>query len=61
MHIEELIPVPSDFAGMLPVPGAAWITDPAPFNHSTKIAVLGVLRKSGDAAREEGGAPQFGT
>jgi 23S rRNA (cytosine1962-C5)-methyltransferase len=56
MHIEELVTVPADFAGMLPAPEAAWITDPVPFNHSTKIAVLRVLRKSSEAAREEGDA-----
>jgi 23S rRNA (cytosine1962-C5)-methyltransferase len=40
VQIEELLPVSSDFVGMLPAPGTAPITDPAPFNHSTKIAVL---------------------
>jgi 23S rRNA (cytosine1962-C5)-methyltransferase len=43
LKIRELIPVPEDFVGYhrtgLP------ITDPAPFNHSTKIAVLEVKRK----------------
>lgn len=40
MEIEGLLPVPADFVGMLPAPQAKWIADPAPFNHSTKIAVL---------------------
>jgi len=44
LKIEALIPVPEDFIGFnrLGQP----ITDPAPFNHSTKIAVLRVKRKS---------------
>ena len=44
LSIEELIPVPQDFlgdAGNAP----ALPTDPAPFNHPTKIAVLRVRRK----------------
>ena len=43
MSIRELIPVPEDFTGYneIGVP----ITDPQPFNHSTKIAVLDVKRK----------------
>lgn len=43
LEIRELIPVPQDFIGynLIGKP----ITDPAPFNHSTKIAVLDVKRK----------------
>ncbi|MCC6985744.1 MAG: SAM-dependent methyltransferase, partial [Anaerolineales bacterium] len=41
--IRELIPVPEDFIGLNRV--GKPITDPAPFNHSTKIAVLDVRRK----------------
>lgn len=43
LKIEEMIPVPQSFVGynILLKP----ITDPAPFNHSTKIAVLKVRRK----------------
>lgn len=43
LSIRELIAVPEDFIGMnrIGVP----ITDPAPFNHSTKIAILDVKRK----------------
>jgi len=43
LSIRELIPVPEDFIGR-PRPGKP-ITDPAPFNHSTKIAILDVKRK----------------
>ncbi len=43
LKIKELIPVPEDFTGYNPV--GKPITDPAPFNHSTKIAVLEVRRK----------------
>ncbi len=43
LSIRELIPVPDDFIGhdLVGKP----ITDPAPFNHSTKIAILDVRRK----------------
>jgi 23S rRNA (cytosine1962-C5)-methyltransferase len=42
LKIRELIPVPDDFIGnMVNKP----ITDPAPFNHSTKIAILDVRKK----------------
>jgi 23S rRNA (cytosine1962-C5)-methyltransferase len=44
LKIRELIPVPEDFIGYHPV--GKPITDPAPFNHSTKIAVMDVKRKS---------------
>jgi len=43
LSIRELIPVPEDFIGRNRV--GKPITDPAPFNHSTKIAVLDVKRK----------------
>jgi len=42
LKIRELIPVPEDFIGSAVNPP---ITDPAPFNHSTKIAILDVKRK----------------
>jgi len=45
LKIRELIPVPEDFIGYDRV--CAPITDPAPFNHSTKIAILDVRRKQG--------------
>ena len=43
LSIRELIPVPDDFIGHNPV--GKPITDPTPFNHSTKIAILDVRRK----------------
>lgn len=43
LKIKELIPVPQDFIGYGEM--IQPITDPAPFNHSTKIAVLEVKRK----------------
>ena len=43
LSIRELIPVPEDFIGHNPT--GKPITDPAPFNHSTKIAILDVRRK----------------
>lgn len=47
LTIEELIPVPPDFIGDPHKQGISMIADPAPFNHSTKIIVLRVRRKSG--------------
>lgn len=44
LEIKDLIPVPQDFIGYNKFNPP--ITDPAPFNHSTKIAILGVKRKS---------------
>ena len=43
LKIRELISVPEDFTGYNPV--GSPITDPSPFNHSTKIAILDVKRK----------------
>jgi len=45
LTIMELIGVPEDFIGYPGTRVAEPVTDPAPFNHSTKIAVLGVQRK----------------
>ena len=45
VRVDALIPVPDDFAGYASGGGTA-ITDPAPFNHSTKIAVLAITRKN---------------
>lgn len=45
LEIEKLIPVTEDFTGYATTRIAAEVTDPAPFNHSTKIAVLRVRRK----------------
>lgn len=43
LEIEELIPVPEDFVGYNK--SHSPITDPSPFNHSTKIVILKVKRK----------------
>ena len=43
LKVRELVPVPEDFIGYHKIGGP--ITDPAPFNHSTKIAILDVKRK----------------
>jgi 23S rRNA (cytosine1962-C5)-methyltransferase len=45
LKVEELIPVPQDFTGYPETRQGAAVTDPSPFNHSTKIAVLEVRRK----------------
>jgi len=45
LKIAELIPVPMDFTGDSNTCVSMPITDPAPFNHSTKIALLEVHRK----------------
>jgi 23S rRNA (cytosine1962-C5)-methyltransferase len=45
LKIKEMIPAPEDFTGYPGTRMGSPITDPAPFNHSTKIAVLQVRRK----------------
>jgi 23S rRNA (cytosine1962-C5)-methyltransferase len=45
LSIEELIPVPPDFTGYPQTIQRTPPVDPAPFNHSTKIAVLRVRHK----------------
>ncbi len=45
LEIERLIPVPEDFTGYAETRVGAPPTDPSPFNHSTKIAVLRVKRR----------------
>jgi 23S rRNA (cytosine1962-C5)-methyltransferase len=45
LKIAELIPIPNDFAGYPQTLTGTPVTDPAPFNHSTKIAILEVRRK----------------
>lgn len=45
LTIEELIPVPQDITGYPDTIAGQPPADPAPFNHSTKIAVLRVTRK----------------
>ena len=44
LQLTELISVPDDVIGYSKI--APPMTDPSPFNHSTKIAVLRVRRKS---------------
>jgi 23S rRNA (cytosine1962-C5)-methyltransferase len=45
LSVKELIPVPANFIGYAAAQVGEVIADPAPFNHATKIAVLGVRRK----------------
>ena len=45
LKIAELIQVPEDFTGTPETRIGGPVTDPSPFNHSTKIAVLEVRRK----------------
>ena len=45
LKLIELIPVPEDITGYPETRVGNPITDPAPFNHATKIAVLQVRRK----------------
>ncbi len=45
LKISRLIPVPPDFIGYDQTVLGTPVTDPAPFNHGTKIAVLEVKRK----------------
>ncbi len=45
LAIEEFVPVPPDCTGYPETRVRAPLVDPAPFNHSTKIAVLRVRRK----------------
>ena len=45
LSVEELIPVPEDFTGYENTRVDDPPIDPAPFNHSTKIAILKVKRK----------------
>ncbi|MCA1724274.1 MAG: class I SAM-dependent methyltransferase [Thermomicrobia bacterium] len=47
LTIEETIPVPPDCTGYPETRVRSPLVDPAPFNHSTKIAVLRVRRKVG--------------
>jgi len=46
LEMEALIPVGEDFTGYPETITGQPVTDPAPFNHSTKIAVLRVRRKA---------------
>jgi 23S rRNA (cytosine1962-C5)-methyltransferase len=46
LKIAELIPVPEDCTGYPDTRSGQPVTDPTPFNHATKIAILEVQRKS---------------
>ncbi|MBS2029196.1 MAG: class I SAM-dependent methyltransferase [Deltaproteobacteria bacterium] len=50
LELDELIPAPADFVGFPETRVGAPPADPAPFNHSTKIAVLRAKRKDGKKA-----------
>ena len=45
LRIEHIIPVPQDIAGYHSTIQTPPPRDPAPFNHPTKIVILGVKRK----------------
>ncbi len=45
LSIEELIPIPQDIAGFNAEIKNIYPTDPSPFNHPTKIAILKIRRK----------------
>ncbi|PKO12116.1 MAG: SAM-dependent methyltransferase [Chloroflexi bacterium HGW-Chloroflexi-10] len=45
LQIENIIPIPADVSGYVETVVSLPPTDPAPFNHSTKIAILRVNRK----------------
>jgi len=57
LEIQDVLPVPDDFVGMLKAPGAKPITDPAPFNHSTKIAILRVGAQGGEIEKPDNSRP----
>jgi len=45
LKLKELVPVPADCTGYSQTTVVPPVTDPAPFNHSTKIAILEVRQK----------------
>ena len=45
LKIEQIIPVPQDFCGLVNLSLQPYPADPAPFNHPTKIVLLKVRRK----------------
>ena len=45
LRVESLVPVPDDFTGYPETRVGKFVSDPAPFNHPTKIAILKVRRK----------------
>ena len=52
LRLESLIPVPEDFTGYPETRTGTFVTDPAPFNHPTKIAILRVRRKGKRGGRQ---------
>ncbi len=50
LSLEQTVAVPGDVVGLLREGAPAWPSDPAPFNHPTKIAILRVRRKDGRRA-----------
>lgn len=46
VEIEQFIPVPEDCIGYPHTKTSAFITDPAPFNHSTKICCLKIYYRA---------------
>jgi hypothetical protein len=51
-EVEQRLLVPEDFAGHPGTRTGALPADPAPWNHSTKVAVLRLRRKDGRAAAD---------
>ena len=45
LKIEEIIPIPQDFCGLVTPSLQPYPADPSPFNHPTKIVLLKVRRK----------------
>lgn len=56
LTIEALLPVPDDIIGYPSTRQGTPLTDPAPFNHSTKMAILKVKRKD----KRKAGLPEQG-
>jgi 23S rRNA (cytosine1962-C5)-methyltransferase len=52
LALEEIIPVPTDITGDENTRQGKPPVDPAPFNHSTKIAILRVHRKDRLTSRD---------
>lgn len=52
LSIEKLIPVPADFSGFTETHQNYFPTDPAPFNHPTKIAILRVMKNKNQKQEE---------
>jgi len=46
LRVEQLIPVPDDFTGYPETRAREFVSDPEPFNHPTKIAIMKVRRKT---------------